>query len=229
MPRSNSRSPLPSGDDRWQRVFHLLRELAGTVDGVASPEPDVLKLVESAYHQHFETEPVRASVSFVGVEPIEILLYGEVDPAKGATSYLLSLGMSRRPMTPADEVLRAGEGPRAELMLATRAPVEQVWRRVAVLAAGPDVEGIVYEAGMRIELGESWFPGSRCVGAVLIEAALVPIRVDPGQPVRVLEIKPATAEELAWARVHGTQRLVDRWAEAGTDLTDLLRPGVPLD
>jgi hypothetical protein len=41
-------------------------------------------------------------------------------------------------------------------------------------------------------------------------------------------VLPATQTELAWARVHGSERLQQRWLTAGTDLTDLLRDPVEL-
>jgi hypothetical protein len=45
----------------------------------------------------------------------------------------------------------------------------------------------------------------------------------------VLAVLPATATELAWGRVHGSEALQQRWADAGTDLTDLARDPVGLD
>jgi hypothetical protein len=46
--------------------------------------------------------------------------------------------------------------------------------------------------------------------------------------VQVLRVLPATQTELAWARVHGSEQLEQRWQAAGTDLTDLMRDPVGL-
>ena len=46
--------------------------------------------------------------------------------------------------------MRRRDGPRAELMLHLRDPADEhadVWRRLAVLAAAPAVEGVVYGRG----------------------------------------------------------------------------------
>jgi hypothetical protein len=122
-------------------------------------------------------------------------------------------------------------GPRAELMLHLRDPGDEhanVWRRLAVLAAAPTVEGVVYRAGMSVEVGEPLSPGSACVGVVLAESAL-PMIDSPAGAVAVLQVLPATATELAWCRVRGSPELRERWREFGTDLLDLTRRAVALD
>jgi hypothetical protein len=104
----------------------------------------------------------------------------------------------------------------------------EVWRRLAVLAAAPTVEGVVYRAGMSVELGAALAPGSACVGVVVTESPLPPIDT-PAGPVAVLQAVPATPTELAWCRVRGSAALGGRWHEQGTDLLDLGRPAVRLD
>jgi hypothetical protein len=47
-------------------------------------------------------------------------------------------------------------------------------------------------------------------------------------PIELLQVLPATADELAWARVHGTEELRQRWREHGTSLRDLMRAPVSL-
>ena len=94
---------------------------------------DVLAAVEAALVEHFAHRPQRASVSFVGVESIEVLRF---EPVPGERAFV-SLGMSRHPMTGAAELVQAADGPRAELMLHVHDPTDQyadVWRKVAVLA-----------------------------------------------------------------------------------------------
>lgn len=186
---------------------------------------DVIARVEAALVAHFGQQPQRASVSFVGVEPIDVLRF---EPIPGERAYVSS-GMSRRPMVGADEMIRTADGPRAELMLHLQDPADRfvdVWKRVALLAASPAVEGVVYTPGMTVEIGEPLAIGSRCVGVVITESPIPDIGDDR---VAVLQAVPATSTELAWARVHGGATLLERWRDNGTDLTDLLRPPVALD
>lgn len=191
--------------------------------GVAQ-HPDVLSAVAAAYHQHFEVAPARASISFLGVDPIEVLRY-----ADDGRDHYLSLGMSRYPMVdPAADVIDERGAPRAELMLSVTGRPDAVWRRLALLAAAPAVEGAVYAPGNRVDVAEPLCPGSRCTGAVLSEGPLQPIAVTGVADVLVLRLLPATQTELAWARVHGSDELLQRWQNAGTDLIDLMRDPVGL-
>jgi hypothetical protein len=187
---------------------------------------DVLAAVEAALIEHFGQVPQRASVSFVGVEPIDVLRF---EPIPGERAYL-SLGMARTPMTGSDAAVVDEHGPRAELMLHLRDPADehaQVWRRLAVLAAAPIVEGVVYRAGMTVEIGAPLVAGSTCVGVVLTESPLPAIDT-PAGPVAILQTVPATQTELAWCRVKGSAALTARWRERGTDLLDLSRSAVAL-
>lgn len=184
-------------------------------------ELDVLGTVAAALEEHFAHVPARASVSFVGVEPIEILRF---EPIPGERAYV-SLGMARHPMTAAAEVVRLADGPRAELMLHVHDPVDafpDVWRALAVLAASPAVEGVVYAAGMTVDTGRPLASGSRCTGGLVVESPLAPVSV-AGAMVEVLQIVPATSNELAWCRVQGSAALLERWSDQGVDLLDLGR------
>jgi hypothetical protein len=190
----------------------------------------VLVRVEAVYHQHYETPAVRASVSFVGVEPIEILRY---EQGGGSSESLicdyLSLGMSRYPMVSASEtVVDPVTAPRAELLLSVFGRPDDVWRRLAVLAAAPAVESVVYQIGARVDLGDAWSSGSRCTGAVLTAGPLAPVRMPGMADVAVLRLLPALPVELAWARVHGSDALLNKWRESGTELRDLRRDAVEL-
>jgi hypothetical protein len=191
---------------------------------VATSDSNVLDAVEAAYRQHFEVAPSRASVSFLGVEPVEILRYHD-----GDRDHYLSLGMSRRPMTdPAAAVLDDESGPRAELMLTAAGLAEGLWRNIAVLAATPAVEGTVYAVGNRVDLGQPLCSGSRCTGALVSAGPLDPIRLAEAGEITVLQLLPATSTELAWARIHGSDALRELWATADTVLTDLNRDAVAL-
>lgn len=188
--------------------------------------PDVLGDVDRALREHFGQVPNRASVSFLGVEPIEVLRF---EPVPDEVAYL-SLGMSRRPMTAAADVVMATDGPRAELMLHVREshrPYPDVWRHVAILAAAPAVEGVVYTVGMTVDLGQPIAAGSRCTGGVVVESAVAAINTSGGS-VAVLQVQPATSTELAWSRVHGTTALREQWAAQEIDLLDLGRGAMNL-
>ncbi|MDQ2751315.1 MAG: suppressor of fused domain protein [Pseudonocardiales bacterium] len=163
----------------------------------------------------------------MGAEPIEVLRF---EPIPGERAYV-SLGMSRHPMTAASEVVIGAGGPRAELMIHVRDDPDHgdvLWRRLAVLAAAPAVEGVVYVAGMTVDLGQPLAPASRCTGGLVLESGLDPIDT-PAGVVDVLQVVPATSTELAWCRVHGAADLRERWAGARTDLLDLGRRAVALD
>jgi Suppressor of fused protein (SUFU) len=207
------------------------------------PAADLLRLVEAAYRQHYETPPARASVSFLGVEPIEVLRYqqpaDDEQPSdlvstghrdEPVTTSYLSLGMSRYPMAePAAVSVDPVTAPRAELLLSAAGRPDDVWQRLAVLAAAPAVESAVYRYGLRVDLGEPWCAGSRCTGAVLAEGPLRPIAIPGVSAVTVFRLLPATPVELAWARVHGSDALLERWRNARTDLRNLYRDAVRLE
>jgi hypothetical protein len=160
-------------------------------------------------------------MSYVGVEPIEVLRYRT---APGEWTYA-SLGMSRRPMTGASATVVTADGPRAELILRVQAdsdPTGDIWRRLALLAAAPAVEAVVYANGMTIDVGEPLVPGSHCTGALISESHFADVDTGVGA-VALLEMLSATSNELAWSRVHGAAALRARWARDAVDLTDLSR------
>jgi Suppressor of fused protein (SUFU) len=187
--------------------------------------PAPLPAVEAALCEHFGQVPQRASVSFLGLESIEVLRF---EPVPAELAYV-TLGMARHPMSGSAD--RVDSGPRAELLIELRDPADryvQVWRQLAVLAAAPAVEGVVYAAGSTVDLERPLAAASRCTGGVVTASALAPVEAIPG-PVSVLQLWPATSVELAWCRVHGSAALQQRWADRGTDLLDLGRNAVALD
>jgi hypothetical protein len=187
---------------------------------------DPLAEVQRALAERFEQQPARASVSFVGVEPIEVLRF-EVSP--DLRTYV-SLGMSRHPMTGAQEQVRQSSGPRAELVLEIRDPADafrDVWRQLAVLAAAPAVEGVVYREAMTVDLGAALVSGSGCTGVVAADSALPAVPTAAGE-VDFVRVVPATSAEIAWCRVRGAAALREQWRAAGTDLLDLARRPVQL-
>ncbi len=186
----------------------------------------MLDAVEHAVMERFVQTPLRASVSFVGVDQIDVLRVDE----QGERVYV-TLGMSRYPMTSAQDEVVAENGPRAELLLRMRDPHDRytdVWRRLALLAATPAVEGVVYRPEMTVDIGEPLAPGSQWVGVLVTTSDLPPVQTSHG-PVEMLAVVPATSVELAWCRVHGATALHERWATQHTDLLDPARRSVTLD
>ena len=97
-----------------------------------------------------------------------------------------------------------------------------------MLAAAPAVEGVVYRADMTVDLGGPMAARSSCTGGVLAQSPLRPVVTAAG-PVAVLQVLPATPNELAWCRVRGAAALRALWDEQGVDLLDLGRHQVALD
>ncbi|MEU8822623.1 suppressor of fused domain protein [Streptomyces sp. NPDC048636] len=197
---------------------------------------DVLQLVEARLITALGQPDARAAVTFVGTDRIEVLRFrGEGDAVRYAT-----LGMSDTPMTdPTAALADPLRGPRAELVLTVRAGgtgpgtgvLDEVLRPLAVLAASPQVEGLVVTPGASLDIGAPLWTGAPFTSVLVAEPGglvedleLLP----PMEPVRFLPLLPMTGNEAAWKRVHGAGALQDRWLRHGTDLRDPVRSGVPL-
>jgi hypothetical protein len=103
----------------------------------------------------------RAAVTFVGTDRVEVLRFagpvsrtGIAGPVRYAT-----VGMSAYPMTDPTQ-LAPQAGPRAELLLSLNSPRDDVFRRLAVLAMAPYVEGLVVTAGASLDLAEPLWEGA---------------------------------------------------------------------
>ena len=192
---------------------------------------DVLPLVEARLRTALGEPDARAAVTFLGTDRIEVLRFHEGDIVRYAT-----LGMSAQPMTD-PTAMRADplEGPRAELILSVRgglADTDRVLRPLAVLAASPQVEGVIVAPGASLDVGGPLWPGAPFTSVLIAEpGGLVDdLELDaPRGPVRFLPLLPMTPNEAAWKRVHGAQALQERWLANGTDLRDPNRKSVPLD
>ena len=185
----------------------------------------ILEKVRAHLRGHFGSEPDSASVTFLGVEPIEVLRFG---PDAGAVVHYVSLGCSRRPMgDPAQLVADPLRGPRAEIVMRLRAGANTAGlaRAVAVVAAAPAVEGVVLAPDALIDLGSPLWQrseggpsfsavllGPSDIGSATLEA--------PADPVRFLAAVPITANEAAWVRLKGAAALRETWQQAGIDTTD---------
>ncbi|WP_030619532.1 suppressor of fused domain protein [Streptomyces sclerotialus] len=192
---------------------------------------DVLELVEARLLMALGEPDARAAVTFLGTDRIEVLRYADAELVRYVT-----LGMSASPMTDPSEVLADPlRGPRAELVLTVRngrADTDKALRPLAVLAASPQVEGVVVAPGASLDVGEPLWPGAPFTSVLVSEGGGIveDLELDaPLEPVRFLPLLPMTPNEAAWKRVHGAAALEERWLQRGTDLRDPLRGGVPLD
>lgn len=180
----------------------------------------MLTLVEAHLVSALGHDTGRASVSFLGTEPVDVLRFGP--DAEGLVRYA-TIGMSRAPMADPGADLVAAHGPRAELVLSVRSGQDSVLRRLATLAASPAVEGVVVGPGAGLDLGEPLWDGARFT-AVLVgqPGGLVPDLALEGEdePVRFLPLLPMTPNEAAWKRVHGASALEERWLAQEVDLRD---------
>ncbi|WP_330228697.1 suppressor of fused domain protein [Nocardia sp. NBC_00508] len=184
---------------------------------------EVLRTVRTAVLGHFDVEAASvdaASVTFLGLEPIEILRIVDGDLVHYAT-----LGGARHPMgDPAALHADPVRGPRAELVLTLRSGVgasSGVAKSLGVLAAAPAVEGIVLQADALMDLGEPMWRDAPFT-AVLLGDSEIPdvVLPEPAEPVRYFAVTPVTATEAAWVRVRGAQALREAWQEAGIDVRD---------
>ncbi|MEW2222299.1 suppressor of fused domain protein [Streptomyces sp. NPDC006990] len=197
---------------------------------------DVLTLVDARLREALGEPDARASVTFLGAERIEVLRF--LDAAAGTVRYA-TLGMSAGPMTDPVQALADPEvGPRAELLLTvgpgsgeTGAETDKVLRPLAVLAASPQVEGVVVAPGASLDTGGPLWPGAPFTSVLVAEPGGLVEDValeSPREPVRFLPLLPMTPAEAAWKRVHGAEALQERWLRHGTDLRDPFRAAVPL-
>ncbi|WP_137725317.1 suppressor of fused domain protein [Prescottella subtropica] len=192
---------------------------------------DVAAAVRAHLDRHLPgADPTAASVTFLGLEPIDVLRYpGDGDsPVRYAT-----LGCARHPMgDPSEMVADPTRGPRAELVLTLSGGAgvaSSVHRTLAVLAASPAVEGIVLRPDSLIDLGEPLWTGAPFTAVLLGESDIPDLTLpDPMDPVRFLEVAPLTGTEAAWVRVRGAAALRDAWTEAGIDIRDPARGAATL-
>ncbi|GAB2638986.1 suppressor of fused domain protein [Gordonia jinhuaensis] len=189
---------------------------------------DVTDLVEAHLREHLSGEPQRASVTFLGVEPIDVLLFAEPVGA-GVQATYASVGCSRHPMSdPLDIHADPEAGPRAEVLirLTVSGPMRGLHRSLATIAAAPSVEGLVLGADALIDLGEPLWDGSVFTAVVLADLEGPDLELPdldlPGraEPVHFLRAIPITANEAAWVRLKGVDALRVAWAEAGIDIND---------
>jgi hypothetical protein len=168
-----------------------------------------------------DAEPQSASVTFVGVERMDVLRFG---PDRDGVYHHVSLGCSRHPMAdPSEVAVDPVRGPRAEVVLSLRggAPGPGLARSLAVIAATPAVDGVVLSADLLVDLGSALWQGAPFT-AVLLQTSEIPdLSLEPPRdPVRFLAAVPITPTEAAWVRLKGAAAMRQAWADDGVDVLD---------
>lgn len=191
---------------------------------------DDLERVREHLRAHFTaagitSQPDAARVTFLGVEPIEVLRFG---PGPDRMVHYASVGCSRHPMGDPGQILADPvHGPRAEVVLRLRVSGSDAGlaRSLAAVAAAPVVEGVVLAPDALMDLGGPLWTGQS--GAVPFTAMLLgdsdiaelPL-AQPREPVRFLSATPITATEAAWVRLKGADAMRDAWRTDGVDVFD---------
>ena len=176
-------------------------------------------------HVGIESEPDVASVTFLGVERIDVLRFGP-DTRVGLEGvfHYVSLGCSRYPMADsAAAIADPVRGPRAEITLSLRpgASANGLARSIAVVAATPAVEGVVLGAGALVDLSGPLWDGAPFTAVLLGESEIPDLPLEsPRDPVQFLSAAPATQIEGAWIRLKGAEAMRQAWADDGVDVLD---------
>jgi len=186
---------------------------------------DVLLEVRTSLREHFvglgiTSEPDVASVTFLGVESIDVMRFG---PEDGVLHYV-SVGCSRHPMDEPTEMVHDNTGPRAEVVLSLRGPTPSgLVHSIAVLAASPAIEGLVLVPDALIDLETPLWSGAPFTAVLLGVSGIGEVDLPPPlSPVTVLSATPITATEAAWVRLKGAEAMREAWRVDGVDV---LNPG----
>jgi Suppressor of fused protein (SUFU) len=164
-------------------------------------------------------EPRSASVTFLGVEPVEVMRFG---PGVDGVIHYVSVGGSRH-----------NDGSPTEVVVSLRGTVGAgLVRSVAVLAAAPAVEGLVPTADALVDLGQPlWHlahpPGRSAPasgGAPFTAFLLGHSDIEPCGQVDFLQATPITANEAAWVRLKGADAMRQAWRDDGVDVLNPRRP-----
>ncbi|MCJ0980232.1 suppressor of fused domain protein [Rhodococcus sp. ARC_M12] len=190
--------------------------------------------VIAAVRAHLVTEigddnPSSASVTFLGLESLDVLRFG----ADSDVVRYASLGCSRHPMADPNELVAdPSRGPRAELVLTLRGGAgvaSGVHKSLAVLAASPAVEGVVLVEDALLDLGEPLWTNAPFTAVLLGDSDIADLTLpEPYDPVRFLAAVPLTGTEAAWVRLRGADALREAWTEAGIDVRDPNRSAASL-
>jgi hypothetical protein len=151
-------------------------------------------------------EPDVATVTFVGMPPIDVLRFGP-DP-RGVIHYV-SVGGSR-----------VGEGTPTEVVVSLRSASTEpgLARSVAVLAAAPAVEGLLPAPDALVDLGQPAWETAPFTAFLLADS-----EIEPVAGVHFLRAIPVTANEAAWVRLKGADAMRQAWQEDGVNVLDPTR------
>ncbi len=174
--------------------------------------------------RHFsDGDPASASVTFLGVETMEVLRFG---PRDGVYHYVTQ-GCSRHPMTePSALVADPVRGPRAEVVLSLRdrPATPGLARSLAVVAATPAVDGVVLVPDLLVDLSAPLWHGAPFTAVLLGDSDIPELAGQPPRdPVRFLAAVPLTPTEAAWVRLKGAAAMRQAWADDGVDVLDPAR------
>jgi Suppressor of fused protein (SUFU) len=168
-----------------------------------------------------DAEPDSASVTFLGLDRIEVMRFG---PDPNGVAHYVTLGCSRHPMTePTSGVADPLHGPRAEVVLTLRAttPTPGLARSLAVVAATPAVEGVVLVADALIDLSAPLWEGAAFTAVLLGNSSIDDLPLEPPrEPVQFLAAVPVTQTEAAWVRLKGAEAMRQAWVDDGVDVLD---------
>jgi hypothetical protein len=194
---------------------------------------DTLAVVGRHLRDHFaslgmDSAPDVASVTFLGVERVDVLRFGpDGRPGLQGVFHLVSLGCSRYPMAdPSAPVSDPLVGPRAEVVLSLRlhTPTTGLARSLAVVAATPAVESVILGPGALVDLSGPLWSNAPFTGVLLGDSDIPQVALDaPRDPVRFLAAVPVTQTEGAWLRLKGADALRQAWVDDGVDVLDPLR------
>jgi hypothetical protein len=166
-------------------------------------------------------EPDTASVTFLGVERMDVMRFGP-DP-EGVIHYV-SLGCSRHAMTdPASVAADPLRGPRVEIVMSLRGTTATpgLARTMAVIAATPAVEGVVLVPDALVDLSGPLWQGAAFTAVLLGESGMADLVLEgPREPVRFLSAVPITQTEAAWVRLKGADSMRQAWRDDGVDVLD---------
>jgi len=173
---------------------------------------DALAAARAHLRAHFArqgvvTDPESASVTFLGVEPIEVLQFG---PDRHGVIHYVSLG---------------GSGAEVVVSLRPAATTTGLARSVAVLAAAPAVEGLILTPDALVDLGKRLWAGAPFSAFLLGHSTIDDLPAEPPhRPVVFVQATPITATEAAWVRLKGPEAMRSAWRRDGVDVLDPGRP-----
>ena len=150
--------------------------------------------------QHLQRElgavPQRASVTFLGAEPIDVLRFADVDA--GCLTYVTA-GASRAPDgRPGRPQPRSGPGPARRgghaADTAREAGLRNLHKALAMIAAAPMVEGLVLGPDALVDLGAPLWDGAPFTAVLLAQDELAPLELSaPAEAIPLLRAVPVTA------------------------------------